>query len=317
MNKLKETTSDFIRLDGDALSRARRRFQNALHGMFFGKPSPFEPVKIFLMAKWVEIGEVLISDFPNGFLLIPCGSHEVMQHLFLDGPCSINVIILQLSHWQQFLDPAFFKLNTAAIWVQLHNLPMEFWDGETLESLTLYIGNLLTVDNLTTSLTRSKFARVCIEIVLFKPLCRGFWIGDDLHKVFVTVLYERLPTYYYSCGFMGHGTNTCPQAEGTGRIGVHLPPHDTWGKTVISSPGTNAIAQAEGLVDSSMTPEEPDTAAEINFGPWMIIGYRKGGARGHIDGSRAGHVTPDVSFPNQYNKSEPRYSASRGARGGM
>lgn len=46
------------------------RFQNALYGKFFGKPPPFQQVKMFLTAKWPKIGEVLIFNLSNGFLLI-------------------------------------------------------------------------------------------------------------------------------------------------------------------------------------------------------------------------------------------------------
>lgn len=91
----------------------------------------------------MEIGEVSISDLPNSFLLIGCPSHEVIQKILVEGPRSINGIILQLSPWQPFFEKAFAKLNTTSIWVHLHNLPVDFWDAETLESVTSHIGNLL------------------------------------------------------------------------------------------------------------------------------------------------------------------------------
>lgn len=73
------------------------------------------------------------------------------------------------------------------------------------------MGHLLKIDELTSSLTRSKFAQVCIEIDLSKPLCHGFWVGDDRQKVFVVGMYERLPTFCYNCVVVGHGTNSCNQ----------------------------------------------------------------------------------------------------------
>ncbi|XP_039134872.1 uncharacterized protein LOC120272174 [Dioscorea cayenensis subsp. rotundata] len=132
-----------------------------------------------------------------------------MQCLLLDGPWSVNGIILQLSPWKPFFEPTFAKLSSAAIWIQLHNLPVEFWEGETLEAIANQFGTLLKVDEFTAALTRSKFARICVDVDLSKPLSRGFWIGDDHHRVFVIVLYERLPTFCYSCGLIGHGTNSC------------------------------------------------------------------------------------------------------------
>lgn len=50
---------------------------------------------------------------------------------------------------------------------------------KTLEAIAGQLASLLKVDKLTISLVRSKFAQVCIEINLSKPLSRGFWIGDD------------------------------------------------------------------------------------------------------------------------------------------
>lgn len=97
--------------------------------------------------------------------------------------------------WKPFFEPTFAKLNTAAIWLQLRNLPIEFWEGEILETITGQFGTLLKIDEFTNTLSRSKYARICVEINLFKPFSRGFWIGDDLHRVFVVVLYECLPTF--------------------------------------------------------------------------------------------------------------------------
>lgn len=70
------------------------------------------------MVKWAKIGEVSIFNLLNGFILIRCGSHEVMQCLFIGGPWSINGIILQLSPWKPFFEPAYAKLNNAVIWIQ-------------------------------------------------------------------------------------------------------------------------------------------------------------------------------------------------------
>ncbi|XP_039118901.1 uncharacterized protein LOC120255061 [Dioscorea cayenensis subsp. rotundata] len=208
LNKLKESTSEFIKLDNDTLNRARLRFQHSLFGKFFGKPPLFEQVKIFLLKKWENIGEVLISDLPNGFILIRCPNDNVLQRLLSEGPWTINGIILQLSPWRPYFEPSFTKLTTAAIWIQLHNLPIEFWSGDTLETVSSHLRRLLKIDELTLSLTRTKYARICLELDLSKLLSKGFWLGDDIHRVFVVVQYERLPTFCYSCGVIGHGSSS-------------------------------------------------------------------------------------------------------------
>lgn len=136
-------------------------------------------------------------------------------------------LTLQLAPWQPFFEPTFAKLSSAAIWVQLHNLPIEMWDGETLETVTAHLSNLLKVDSLTASLSRSRFARVCIEIDLSKLLCHSFWVGDDSHRVFVVVLYERLPTFCYTCGVIGHGSRSCSHVSAAGDGLLSPPPRDS------------------------------------------------------------------------------------------
>lgn len=98
---------------------------------------------------------------------------------------------------------------TNVVWAQLHNLPVEFWDGESLETISASLGHLLKIDDFTFSFSRSKFARICVEIDLTKPLKQGFWISDDEHQVFVVVLYEKLPMFCYLNGIVRHGSNHC------------------------------------------------------------------------------------------------------------
>lgn len=117
---------------------------------------------------------------------------------------------MQLSPWRPFFESFFSKLQSVAIWVQFHNLPVEFWDGDSLETIAGQLGTMINIDEFTFNLVRSKYTRVCIDIDLSKPLCREFWLGDDLHRVFMIVMYVKLPTFYYSCGLIGHGLNKCP-----------------------------------------------------------------------------------------------------------
>lgn len=93
-----------------------------------------------------------------------------MQRLLFDGPWTVNGIILQLALWQPHFEPVFTKLSTAALWVQLHNLPVEFGDGESLETISSFFGRLLNIDEFTSLLSRSKYTRLCVEIDLAKPL---------------------------------------------------------------------------------------------------------------------------------------------------
>ncbi|XP_039136996.1 uncharacterized protein LOC120274516 [Dioscorea cayenensis subsp. rotundata] len=326
LRKLKASTSEFIRLDGDAMARARLRIQHSLLGKFFGKPPPFDQVKSILQSKWNDIGEISISDLPNGYLLFRCESFEISQKILFDGPWAVNGAILQLAPWKPFFEPAFTKLSSAVIWVQLHNLPVEFWDGETLETISSSLGRLLKIDEFTLSMSRSRYARVCLEIDLSKPLKQGFWLGDDENRVFVVVLYEKLPTFCYHCGMVGHGSNLCSRRSSRNLNRPLSPPSHVQGEPNGMEIREDSVSQNNGMEarDGAMPPLHDDSlseSADTDFGPWMLVSRRRGrgGGRGGAGGgagnpaSREAHVRPTVDDPKVW----PRFGNSRSPRGGF
>ncbi|XP_039123445.1 uncharacterized protein LOC120260068 [Dioscorea cayenensis subsp. rotundata] len=278
LNKLKENTSDFVKLDSDALDRARLRFQYSLFGKFFGKPPAFEQVKNILLKKWENIGEILISDLPNGFILLRCPNQTVLQRLLSEGPWTINGIILQLSPWRQFFEPTFTKLMTAAIWIQLHNLPIEFWSGDTLETITGHLGKLLKVDELTLSLTRTKYARVCIELDLSKPLSKGFWLGDDLHRKEVRQEHSPLVA-----------------EAGAGGICVSSLPANV----------------SEAPVNSS------SSVVDSDFGPWLLVSCRRGPSRSRGGSARTPTVAEGSAAATRQDVQSSRGASVHCLRGRM
>lgn len=88
------------------------RFHTSLYEKFFGKSPPFKQVKEILSSKWNELGVFQISDLLNDNLLIRCGTQEAMNRLLFDGPWAVNGIVLQLTPWQPYFEPAFTKLST-------------------------------------------------------------------------------------------------------------------------------------------------------------------------------------------------------------
>ncbi|XP_039136678.1 uncharacterized protein LOC120273995 [Dioscorea cayenensis subsp. rotundata] len=308
LRKLKASTSEFIHFDSDSVARAHLRFQHSLIGKFFGKPPIFEQIKTVLLTRWQEFGEISISDLPNGYLLFRCESHEVSQKLLFEGPWGVNGVVLQLAPWKPFFEPAFAKLSSDVVWVQLHNLPVEFWDGESLEFIASSLGTLLKIDEFTCSLSRSKYARICVEIDLNKPLKQGFWVGDDAHRVFVVVLYEKLPTFCYHCGLVGHGSNQCNRRSSMEQSRSSPPPY-----RVHSEPkGKEAMVDLDPMNDGSeartdqMTPEGTNYNNELEetpFGPWMIV------SRGRGRGEAA--VVPEVVLGSSRSRAGRMRSPSR------
>ncbi|CAN1170259.1 hypothetical protein LINPERHAP2_LOCUS28894 [Linum perenne] len=73
------------------------------------------------------------------------------------------------------------------------------------------IGRTVRLDLATTEGTRGRYARVCVEVDLSKPLLGKYVIEDRIFKV----EYESLENVCFDCGFYGHKKENCPSSEPT------------------------------------------------------------------------------------------------------
>lgn len=98
------------------------------------------------------MGPFSVADIPNGFYLICCDKLEMVEAVIYEGAWTIRCMVLQLTPWKDHFQPAFEKLHRVVVWVQLHHIPLEYWDGEVLEMIEEQFGRLLKVDDHTEKL---------------------------------------------------------------------------------------------------------------------------------------------------------------------
>lgn len=72
------------------------------------------------------------------------------------------------------------------------------------------MGKPIRVDYATNHLTRARYARVCVEIDLTKPILSKVWVGNHWQ----TILYENLHSLCFHCGRVGHQKSQCADLKG-------------------------------------------------------------------------------------------------------
>ncbi|XP_039138906.1 uncharacterized protein LOC120276249 [Dioscorea cayenensis subsp. rotundata] len=174
-DRLKNSVKSCITIDRDQWHSARDSMQTVLYAKFLGKSLPLDQAKLALSDAWKGLGDFSISDLPNGFYFVRCSSLDMQAKLLWDGPWTVDGRILQLFEWRESFQPAFEKLSIAAIWIQLHHVPIELWKGEILDVIASHFGRVLKIDEHTLQLSRSKFARICVEIDRIS-LAKGTWV---------------------------------------------------------------------------------------------------------------------------------------------
>lgn len=62
-----------------------------------------------------------------------------------------------------------------------------------------------------------------MELDLCKHLQQGTWVNYGEFSIFVLVLYEKLPVFYFWCGLVGHDEAHCPILSNRPHSGLHMP----------------------------------------------------------------------------------------------
>ncbi|CAN1170687.1 Putative ribonuclease H protein At1g65750 [Linum perenne] len=91
-------------------------------------------------------------------------------------------------------------------WVRLPKLPIHFFNELAVTRIGNSIGRTVPLDLATSEGARARYARVCVEVDLTKPLLGKYMIEDRTFHV----EYESLERICFNCGIYGHRIDECP-----------------------------------------------------------------------------------------------------------
>ncbi|CAI0393759.1 unnamed protein product, partial [Linum tenue] len=113
--------------------------------------------------------------------------------------------------WQKGFTPRTNSIDSTLVWIQFPDLPIELYHPEAVLRIASKVGKPIRVDRATETGARAKFARVCIEADLTKPLVTQFKVAG----VEYDIQYEGLTNICFHCGKYGHPQTRCPALHAT------------------------------------------------------------------------------------------------------
>ena len=102
---------------------------------------------------------------------------EDFETVLKRGLWFINEHFLSIRPWMPNFRPVTANVSSIAIWIRLNKLPIEYYNAKALHQIGKTIGNVLRVDIHTASETRGRFARLCVQVDVNKPLATAILIG--------------------------------------------------------------------------------------------------------------------------------------------
>ncbi|KAK4717555.1 hypothetical protein R3W88_015893 [Solanum pinnatisectum] len=118
-----------------------------------------------------------------------------MQNALHEGPWFVIRSFLSVRCWEPIFVPNETMEYHTAIWTRLPQLPIEFYDRGILEKIGKKLGATI----------RGRYARICIQVPIGKPLQHEVQIGNHTQKV----VYERDEIMCTSYGIIGHVQKNC------------------------------------------------------------------------------------------------------------
>ncbi|KAI7998468.1 hypothetical protein LOK49_LG10G02005 [Camellia lanceoleosa] len=161
------------------------------------------------MAKMTKIWSLQADfealDIGNGFFIVKFDMMDDYTKVYTGGHWIAMDHYMTVRKWQQDFKSDDAEEDITAIWVRFPNLPIEYYNAKVLYHIAKALENPLKVDINTAMAAQGKYARVCIEIDLRKPLISHFTIG----KYTYGVEYEHIHSLCFYYGKVGHQKKVC------------------------------------------------------------------------------------------------------------
>ena len=232
-----------IKFTRELKHRIRAPWSTSLIVKVFGRSVGYVFLVNKLKIMWNFAGNFSCVDLGLGFFLIRFDSQSGFEDVLKGGPWFIGEHFLSLRPWVPNFRASEASVKTVAIWVRLPELPVEYYHRDSLLHIGSGLGPVLRVDFNMAAGTRGRFARICVQIDLDKPLARTVRVG----KTRLAVIYEGIRLLCFHCVRIGHQSELCP---------------------------SHVLEKEETPADTAGAREEEKEKLK-SFGPWMLVSRRK------------------------------------------
>lgn len=194
-----------IHIEKEQKRELRFPWKSCLIIKLLGKELAFNNLRARLLRLWALDSDIEFIDLGVGYYIVKFHSKHDMIKVLTEGPWRILGHYVLVQRWKPNFKPSTAALGVSAIWIRLPELEIEYFREEVLMNIGKAIGKPLRIDANTSLALRAKFARICVEVDLAKPLIPKILIDGVVQRI----EYESIFTISFHCGVVGHRVENC------------------------------------------------------------------------------------------------------------
>ena len=166
-----------VKLTKETKIRIRKPWSKTVIVKLVGKIVGYSYMQSKLVQLWKLTGCMDCVDLTHEFFLVRFYTKEDLDSVLDKVSWFIGDFFLSLRPWEPFFKPSMASVSSITVWVRLHELPIELYETDALEQIGESLGRVLRIDVHTAMEARGKYARLCIQIDVNKPLVDTILIG--------------------------------------------------------------------------------------------------------------------------------------------
>lgn len=260
-----------VKLSRETKRQIRGPWAQSLIVKLYGRSVSFNFLQSKLNLLWKPTGRLDCVDLGHDFYSVRFALKEDLESVLEKGPWFIGGQFLSIRPWEPFFKPAEANVSSIAVWIRLQELPLEFYETEVLKQIGEAIGKVLRIDAYTALEARGKYARLCLQVDINKPLINTVLIGRFEQQV----VYEGIHKLCFACGRIGHKKDVCShivRSSNSPAKGVDDEIEDP-----AKSRSLHAMDSTAHGSDTSGGSGE--AASNALYGPWTVVTRKKPGQR--------------------------------------
>ncbi|KAL0008051.1 hypothetical protein SO802_009553 [Lithocarpus litseifolius] len=260
-----------VKISKELKQHIRAPWSKALIIKVYGRTVGFNYLSSKILALWKPKGKIDCVDLGFDFFLVRFSMKDDHDLVLKKGPWFIGEHFLSIRPWEPNFRPDTANIASVAVWVRLPLLPIEYYHPEALKVIGQAIGTVLRIDTHTASEARGRFARLCVQVDINKPLIYTILIGGFQQRV----TYEGISKLCFSCGRVGHRREACHYT--ISQPAMEKPRVDS------STRENDGNVQVEDTSDKAYNvDEDKNTTSQPNedtYGPWIVVARKRNAVR--------------------------------------